>query len=604
MNILVLNSGSSSVKLAVIDPRQKKPLFRAHAERINSDNPELSFSDGSQTLYPEESGHDAVIRMLLEAVKGKTKVPIKGVGHRVAHGGKHFTRPELIDEEIIKKIESLSALAPLHNPPNLSGIRQAQEIFPELPHVAVFDTAFHRTLPRRAKYYGLPKRFTEKYEIERYGFHGTSHAFVAHRAAEHLRARLRELRIISCHLGNGCSVAAIEYARSLDTSMGWTPLEGLLMGTRVGDVDVGIILEIMEREGMSVAEMKQVLNKESGLLGLSDASHDMRDLEKQAADGHDGARLAIHAFTHRLRKYIGAYAALMGGADAIVFTGGIGENSPMIRHGATQRLDYMGAVLDYEFNQSAAVSHEEPVAEISSGFARCKILVVATDEQQEIAHQANNLITERYRVNTTPQIPIAVSARHVHLRQETVEALFGEGYQLTKYRDLSQPGQYACKELVTLIGPKNRIERVRILGPTRDKDQVEISRTDEYLLGIDAPVRASGHTENSPGIILEGTEGRRVELKEGVICAWRHIHMEPENAEIFGVKDRDVVQVEVQNRERSLIFGDVLVRVSPDYRLEMHIDTDEGNAAELTSGDIGALVPTSETAVMTRRKMS
>ncbi|MCC5945497.1 MAG: phosphate propanoyltransferase [Bernardetiaceae bacterium] len=235
--------------------------------------------------------------------------------------------------------------------------------------------------------------------------------------------------------------------------------------------------------------------------------------------------------------------------------------------------------------------------------SRCKILAIRTDEQRAIAEQTADFISEKYKVNTILQIPVAVSARHAHLTQKTVEKLFGKGYQLTKFRDLSQPGQYACQETLTLIGPKNNIEKVRILGPTRPEDQIEISRTDEFILGIDAPVRASGHIENTPGIILEGTEGRRVNLKEGVICAWRHIHMHPDDAVKFGVEDKDVVEVEIDNKGRSLIFGDVLVRVSPQFNLEMHIDTDEANAAEIRPGDTGALRHTGSEGHLLKRKI-
>ncbi|OJJ19511.1 acetate kinase [marine bacterium AO1-C] len=602
MQILVINCGSSSVKGEIIQAQTGERFLTFKIERILEDQPELSFSDSEEVVFCEESGHEKALAkafpLLLQKIDPEK---LFGVGHRVVHGGEHFDEPVLIDEKIETTIDELTNLAPLHNPINLLAIRTARKFLPDLPHVAVFDTAFHATLPRRAKMYALPQDLVEKHKIRRYGFHGTSHEFVAHRVAEHMQTDIRNLRVITCHLGNGASVCAVEYGRSVETSMGMTPLEGLVMGTRSGDVDAGILAYLMEKEEFSMEQINALLNKESGLKGLTGVS-DMRDIEKQAAEGDEASRLAIHIFSHRLRKYIGAYAALMGGVDAIAFTGGIGENSATIRHRSSQRLDFLGAIINEDKNRDLDITPNQTIEDISAGHSRCKILVVATDEQYAIAQQAAKLIEEKHKVNIIPTIPIAISARHIHLTQATVEALFGEGYQLTKYRDLSQPGQYACNETLTLVGPKNRLERVRILGPTRSKDQVEISRTDEFFLGIDAPIRESGHTENSPGVTLMAENGNKVDIKEGVICAWRHIHMTPEDADIFGVKDRDVVEVAIKNDERSLTFGNVLIRVSPKYKLEMHIDTDEGNAAELNRGAQGTLINTDLSGHLTKRR--
>ncbi len=604
MQILVINCGSSSIKGEIIQAQTGERFLTFKIERILEAQPELWFSDDEATILCNESGHRKALEQAFPLLLQKID-PEKlfGVGHRVVHGGEHFDEPVLIDDNIEATIEELTNLAPLHNPINLLAIRIARQFLPNLPHVAVFDTAFHATLPRRAKMYALPQTVVEKHGIRRYGFHGTSHDFVANCAAQYLKSDVRNLRIITCHLGNGASVCAVEYGRSVETSMGMTPLEGLVMGTRSGDVDAGILAYLMEKEQLSMEQINALLNKESGLKGLTGVS-DMRDIEKRAAEGDESARLAIHIFSHRLRKYIGAYAALMGGVDAIVFTGGIGENSTTIRHRSSQRLDFLGAIINEDKNRDVNLTPEQPIQDISMGHSRCKILVAATDEQYAIAQQAAKLIEEKHKVNIIPTIPIAISARHIHLTQQTVEALFGAGYQLTKYRDLSQPGQYACNETLTLIGPKNKLERVRILGPTRSKDQVEISRTDEFFLGIDAPIRESGHTENSPGVTLLAENGNKVDIKEGVICAWRHIHMTPEDADIFGVKDRDVVEVAINNEERSLTFGNVLIRVSPKYKLEMHIDTDEGNAAELNRGAQGTLISTSLSGHLTKRRMA
>jgi len=273
----------------------------------------------------------------------------------------------------------------------------------------------------------------------------------------------------------------------------------------------------------------------------------------------------------------------------------------VIRHRSVQRLGFLGALIDEDANRDVKLTAEQPVADFSLMHSRTRLLAIATDEQYSIARQTAMLVAEKHKVNTQPIIPIAVSARHIHLTQETVEQLFGKGYQLTERNPLSQPGQFAANETVTLIGPKNQIENVRILGPTRSIDQVEVSRTDEFFLGVDAPVRESGKIKNTPGFTLQGPEGKVI-LKEGLICAWRHIHMTPQDAEAFGVKDRDVVNVEVNQGERSLTFGNVLIRVSPKYKLEMHIDTDEANAAEIGRNVSGMLSRTDKGAQLTRRQ--
>jgi acetate kinase len=409
------------------------------------------------------------------------------------------------------------------------------------------------------------------------------------------------LRIITCHLGNGCSIAAVEYGRSVETSMGMTPLEGLVMGTRSGDLDPGLMVELMRSEGLDADGLDTLLNRRSGLAGLSGVGNDLRDIEAGAAEGHEGCRLAIQVFAHRLRKYIGAYAAVMGGVDAIVFTAGIGENSSLMRHRVAQRLDFLGASIDEDRNRDARVSREDPVCEISASHSRTRLLVVATDEAHAIARATMNIVGERDRVRDEMRIPIAISARHIHLTQEAVEALFGEGHQLTPYKPLSQPGQFACEEKLSIVGPRRTIEGVRILGPVRPKCQIEVSRTDEFALGIDAPVRNSGDVANTPGVTLVGPMGE-LSLTEGLICARRHIHMTPEDAERFGVKDRDVVHVAVDSEGRDLVFGDVLIRVRSSYALEMHIDTDEANAAEIRSGATAMLASTDAGARITRRK--
>jgi acetate kinase len=315
----------------------------------------------------------------------------------------------------------------------------------------------------------------------------------------------------------------------------------------------------------------------------------VRDIEFAAAEGDDDARLSIAVFAHRVKKYIGAYAAAMGGLDGVILTGGIGENSVTLRQRILQRLDFLGLQLDEDRNHDARVDPQQKVACISSPLSRVAALVVKTNEELMIAKQTASLLEQQTRLSGSRTIPIAVSGRHLHLDKETFAKLFGADAKPTHHADLSQPGQFACKEKVTLVGPRNRLENVRLLGPLRSKNQVEVSRTDEYLLGVDAPVRDSGRVKDSAPITLEGPEGT-VHLSEGLICARRHIHMHPEDAEHFGVNNKDTVEVAISGGPRDLTFGDVLVRVSHGYRLEMHIDTDEANAAELDRSSDGELV--------------
>jgi acetate kinase len=586
MYVLVINCGSSSLKAALLDHASGAPASAAKVERIGEGE------------VPDHTA--ALTRVLPELLAGLPEgATLAAVGHRVVHGGAELTAPIRIDDDVEATIERLAALAPLHNPANLAGIRAARARLPDVPHVAVFDTAFHATLTPRARTYGLPYELAEAHDLRRFGFHGTSHAYAAGRAAEHLRSNLRDLRVVTCHLGSGCSVAAVEFGCSVETSMGMTPLEGLVMGTRCGDVDPGVLLHLARRESLTLDELDELLNRRSGLKGISGVGNDMRDIEERAAAGDERCRMAIRTFCHRVRKYIGAYAAVMGGVDAIVFTAGIGENSALVRNRIAQRLEFLGARLDDDANRSASVSREAPVAEISEGHSRCRLLVVATDEQHAIARDAAKVVRGLAQVPTAPPIPISVSARHIHLSEEHVQALFGG--PLTVRKPLSQPGQWIAEQRLTLVGPKRTLERVGIIGPPRSKTQIEISRTDEYHLGLDAPIRCSGDVDGTPGIVVEGPNGRLL-LEQGVIQAQRHIHMTPADAKAYGVNDRDVVEVAVDSEGRDLVFGDVLVRVKASYLLDMHIDTDEANAADLGPGATGMLMPLPGSARILRRR--
>jgi acetate kinase len=510
------------------------------------------------------------------------------VAHRVVHGGEKFTEGRLITDEVLAQIEALNPLAPLHNPVNVAGIREMRRLFPAVPHVAVFDSAFHHTLPAYAYLYGLPYEFYEKKGIRRYGFHGTSHHYVSLRAAQFLKRRPNELRLVSCHLGNGSSLCAVDHGRSVDTTMGFTPAEGLIMGTRCGDVDAGVLAFLERTEKLTATQSEELLNRKSGLLGLSGISSDMREILKAAGEGRSRALLALKTYCYRVRKYIGAYVAAMGGVDTVIFTGGIGQGSAEVRTLALQGLDCMGLRLDEERNRDARGFEE--ICRVSTDDSKVVVLVVPTDEERMMAREAlhtlsRSYITRALEAQKKQPFPVEVSAHHIHLTQPHVEALFGKGHQLTRHADLSQPGQYACKEQLAIVGPKGRIERVRVLGPVRKYTQVEIAMTEQFKLGVHPPIRESGDIADTPGCALEGSAGS-VKLERGVICALRHVHMTPEDALRYGVRDKSVVRVRIAG-DRELVFGDVLVRVDPNFALAMHIDTDEANAANAQAGAQG-----------------
>ncbi len=594
--ILVLNFGSSSLKYSFFDTEHPDNTARGHIERIGASDMRLMQHGpkGELSRLLAKGGHPEALKAMLAALLDKSAgvvreaSAISAIGHRVVHGGERFTNAVLVDDAVLAEIEALASLAPLHNPVNAAGIREARHVFPSAPHVAVFDTAFHATLPSHAYLYGLPHELYEEKGVRRYGFHGSSHSYVTIAAAQYLNRRPRELKIVSCHLGNGASLCAIDHGRSVDTTMGFTPGEGLIMGTRCGDLDSGVLAFLERSEGMTAAQLDELLNNQSGLLGLSGISSDMREVEKAADTGDARALTALKTFCYRVRKYIGAYVAAMGGLDVLIFTAGIGQGSAGVRATALQGLSCMGIYLDEERNRNACSGKD--VARISTDDSPVAVLVVPTDEERMIARETLRALSRDYLVRAseacrTQPILIEVSAHHAHLAQEHVEALFGAGHQLTKISDLSQPGQFACKEQITIIGPKGRIERVRVLGPTRKATQVEIAMTEQFKLGIYPPIRESGDLEGSPGCTLEGTAGRVV-IDKGVICALRHVHMTPADALRYGLKDKCSVRVRVPG-DRELLFGDVRIRVDTKFALAMHIDTDEANAANLRTGAQG-----------------
>ncbi|HEY9189131.1 MAG TPA: acetate kinase [Ignavibacteria bacterium] len=398
MKILVLNCGSSSIKYQLMDTDTKIALAKGIVERIGMSGALLKHqrSDGdSITISGEILDHtiaiEYVLAVLLSPNHGviKDKSEIDAVGHRVVHGSETFASSVLINNEVMKELQANIELAPLHNPHNISGILACQRHLPNTPQVGVFDTAFHQQMPPHAYLYGIPYELYRRHKIRRYGFHGTSHYYVSHRAAELLNKPIDKLKIVTCHLGNGCSMAAVKYGISIDTTMGFTPLEGLLMGTRSGDLDPQVILYIMGKEGLTKAEAETLLNKHSGLIGLSGTSSDMREIESEMEAGDKKSKIAFDVFTYRVKKYIGAYAAAMGGIDALVFTGGIGENSINVRRAVCSDMEFLGIKINEEKNAS-----KEKEKNISDDNSKVAVLVIPTNEELVIAMDTDRIVKE------------------------------------------------------------------------------------------------------------------------------------------------------------------------------------------------------------------
>jgi acetate kinase len=394
MKVIVVNSGSSSIKYEVFDRNGLQAMSKGLLERIGTEASRLKHSWLAPAGTWEEVVESRPVRdhregfsFILE-VSGRTRTggqdaAIFGVGHRVVHGGEKFTEPAVIDDAALAAIETLIDLAPLHNPANVTGIRVMREFLPRVPQVAVFDTAFHQTMPPRAFRYALPAEFYDAYGVRRYGFHGSSHRYVVREAARHLGVPLEQLHLISLHLGNGASAAAVKQGRSIDTSMGMTPLEGLVMGTRCGDLDPAVVFYLRSKTGRPFGEIENILNRESGLKGIC-GMNDMREIQRRAAGGHARAQLALDMFCYRVRKYIGAYYAALGSVDAVIFTGGIGENSAPVRAGSCEGLSALGIVVDDHRNSGVAGRGITPIHTEGS---RVQILVIPTDEEREIAQQ-------------------------------------------------------------------------------------------------------------------------------------------------------------------------------------------------------------------------
>ena len=398
MKILVINCGSSSLKFQLIDSESEKVLAKGLCERIGIDGSRLVYSPAGKEkveIVKPMPDHKVAVSMVIDAlVDEKNGVisdlkQIDAVGHRIVHGGEKFASATVINDEVIKAIEECNELAPLHNPANLIGIRACQELMPGVPQTAVFDTAFHQTMPEKAYLYAIPYSYYKNYKIRRYGFHGTSHAYVSKRCAEIMGKSYDSAKIIVCHLGNGASVSAVCNGKCVDTSMGLTPLEGLVMGTRAGDIDTAVVEFIAHKENKSIDEIMNILNKKSGMLGLSDGlSSDSRDIEEGCKDGNENAKRTMEALTYRVAKYIGAYVAAMNGVDAICFTAGIGENSSTVRKMIVENyLGYLGITLDEEANKKRG---EDTL--ISTTDSSVKVYVIPTNEELAIARETVELV--------------------------------------------------------------------------------------------------------------------------------------------------------------------------------------------------------------------
>lgn len=397
MKVLVINCGSSSLKYQLIDSATEEVLAKGLCERIGIEGSCITHNKAGAPKKTWESpmpDHTEAVRLVVEKLTDpevgaiKDLKEIDAVGHRIVHGGEKFASSVVINDEVIKAIEECNDLAPLHNPANLIGIRACEKIMPGVPMVAVFDTAFHQTMPEKAFLYGLPLKYYKDYKIRRYGFHGTSHDFVSNRAAEILGKKREDLRIIVCHLGNGASVSAVKYGKSVDTSMGMTPLEGLIMGTRSGDIDPAIVDYIAAKENLSLKEVNNILNKKSGVFGLSDGvSSDFRDLAKATEEGNKAAKTALDTYTYHVGKYIGAYTAAMGGVDVIAFTAGVGENDADTRAAIGEYLAFLDTRIDPAKNK---VRGEEAI--ISTDDSKVKVLCVPTNEELAIARETVRLV--------------------------------------------------------------------------------------------------------------------------------------------------------------------------------------------------------------------
>ncbi|MBU0609097.1 MAG: phosphate propanoyltransferase [Armatimonadetes bacterium] len=515
-------------------------------------------------------------------------LPLTAIGYRVPHGGEHYSAPAAVDPGVCDDLAALGDRLCPADCDALAAIEAFAQAAPDVPQVAAFDTAFFAAMPPAAFMHAAPYEWYGEHGLRRYGRDGLVHQQAVLLAAAHLHRRPEGLNLIVCNLAEAPSVCAVANGRGVDVSPGLTDLATVPGATTAGDTDLELILRAPAVLGLSEAEVTRTLQEDAGLWALSGLSGDLPDLLEFARAGNERAGLAADLFCHRVRKLIGAYFAVLGRVDALVFTGAWGMGLPALRARICNGLAGLGLELDDNLN-SAPPTDARGVSDIARGGAATRLLLAPTDRHRMVAAAAAEVVGHgdvcaAILARRRP-IPIGVSVRHVHLSKEHVEALYGPGHKLTFRSPLSQPGQFACEEVLDIVGVKGRINGVRVLGPERPETQVEVSRTECFQVGVRAPIRMSGELDGTPGLSLAGPAGE-AELDHGAICARRHLHASPEEAMSLGLRHRDEISVRVGG-ERSLVFNEVAVRVHPDYRLDMHIDTDEANAARLDQGAVG-----------------
>lgn len=593
--ILVVRCGDERLQYEYYDTDNEMNNVGGVIEGLGSDHAEhisrgLRWDESTSVAPTLEAAAEAILTQLSSGPRAVLEDcrQLSAIGHRVAHGGDKYDHPVVFDQAVADDIsEYASGLCP-DNRACLAAIQAFAKLLADTPQVAVFETAFFAGMPPRAFTCPVPYEWYEAYGIRRYGQHGLAHQYAAQAAALHLQRPLSQLNLLVCNLGPYPSVSAICRGRAVDVTAGLTLLGGLPGAITSGDLDPGLAACAAQLLGVAPAQIERALGEHSGLLGISGVSGDLEDLCALEQSGDGRATLALEVFCYGLQKCIGGYLAVLGQTDAIVFTGPAGVRLPELRTRICCDLASLNVKLDQQMNLEVGADARE-TSDISEPRAAPRIVVVPPSDPRMIAAGAAQAIGQgqvcaAILVGRRP-IPIGISVRHVHLSREHVNILYGPGHQLTFRTPLTQPGQFACEETVNLMGPKGKVARVRVLGPERPATQVEVSRTECFSLGLQAPIRMSGVLHNTPGVCMEGPQGS-VEIHEGMICAARHLHVSPEQALMLGLRDKDEISVHVEG-ERALVFSEVIVRVHPEYRLDMHIDTDEANAARLDQGAVG-----------------
>jgi len=595
--ILALQTQADKIDWSLYETERGGRLAWGSFAMLNSEKSYLSFNSVSceKRIPIPEPKTELLCKLLWDNLSQHLKTEdsllsnLKIIAHCLPSGGDLFSSPLFLSDENLRCLAADNFPHAHLNKPPLALVPHLQRLFPQAKQVAVFDTAFHHTLPL---YRRKPPLSSDLPPLHYYGFHGLVHQYAAIQAAAFLKKPYQELELVVVYIEeNEASVCAIDHGRSVYVSNGFSPASGLLSFQNTGPLEPELLFALLEQTNLTQAEIKDRLLKESGLKAVAGIKTGFKDLAEAAELAHQRAVMAFKLFASEVKRLIGGAAAILGGLDAVVFTGDLAYEAAGLRSLICQGLDFLGLQFDDFANHRTLPSEE--VALLCPAHAKVKLLLVKLQRTLMLASTAFQFFKTQKanRVFTMQEpipIPIEVSARHVHLSETDYKALFGPEAVLEIEKKLSQPGQFAAKQMVNLIGPKGVIERVRVLGPFRPQTQVEIAMTEQYKLGLEAPLRESGDLKASPGLTLEGPAGR-IKIEEGVICPIRHIHLSTDEALRFGLKDRDIVRVRVGG-DREVIFGDVVVRVGPHYRQAMHLDTDEANACHLKNGDIGYII--------------